>query len=32
MLERLFDEEQRISLADMIQAALMLVYNGRRVG
>ena len=32
LLERLFDEEQRSSLADMIQAALMLVYNKRRVG
>ena len=32
LLERLFDEEQRSSLADMIQAALMLVYNERRVG
>ena len=32
LLERLFDEEQRGSLADMIQAALMLVYNDRRVG
>ena len=32
LLERLFDEEQWSSLADMIQAALMLVYNDRRVG
>ena len=32
LLERLFDEEQRSSLGDMIQAALMLVYNERHVG
>ena len=32
LLERLFDEEQRSSLGDMIQAALMLVYNERNVG
>ena len=32
LLERLFDEEQRSTLADAIQAALMLNYNKRRVG
>ena len=32
LLERLVDEEQRSSLADLIQAALMLVYNKRCVG
>mmetsp|Transcript_8882 Transcript_8882/g.28070 ORF Transcript_8882/g.28070 Transcript_8882/m.28070 type:complete len:292 (+) Transcript_8882:74-949(+) len=32
LLESMFDEEQRSTLADALQAALMLRYNNRRVG
>ena len=31
-LKRLFGEQQMRSLADLVQAALMLNYNGRTVG
>ena len=32
LLERMYDEEQRSTLGDAIQASLMLAYNKRRVG
>ena len=32
MLENLFGEQQTKSLADYLQAALMLNYNGHKVG
>ena len=32
LLKNLFGEQQMSSLADYVQAALMLNYNGRRVG
>ena len=32
LLKLMFGETQMLSLADMIQAALMLRYNGRKVG
>ena len=32
LLKRLFGEQQMSSLADLVQAALMLNYNGRSVG
>ena len=32
LLKRLFGEQQMRSLADLVQAALMLNYNGRKVG
>ena len=32
MLKQMFGDMQMSSLADMIQAALMLKYNGRKVG
>ena len=32
LLKRLFGEQQMRSLADLVQAALMLNYNGRTVG
>ena len=32
MRSRMFDEQQISALADYIRAALMLKYNGRRVG
>ena len=32
LLKNLFGEQQMLALADYVQAALMLNYNGRRVG
>ena len=32
MLKQMFGDQQMTALADMIQAALMLKYNGRKVG
>ena len=32
LLKNLFGEQQMASLADYVQAALMLNYNGRKVG
>ena len=32
LLERMYDEEQRSTLSDAMQASLMLTYNKRRVG
>ena len=32
MLKQMFGDMQMTALADMIQAALMLNYNGRKVG
>ena len=32
LLKSMFDEQQLSSLADILEAALMLRYNGRRVG
>ena len=32
LIKNMFGEQQMFSLSDIIQAALMLRYNGRRVG